>query len=111
MTARFLGEFEHMVLLAILRLERQAYAVSILKELDHRAGRTVSRGTIYKTLDRLETKGLVQWSAEDGPPARGGHPRRRFVVTGRGIAALQESRQAFLELWDGLEGLLGGSEP
>jgi DNA-binding PadR family transcriptional regulator len=110
MAPRFLGEFEQMVLLAILQLKDEAYAVSILKELDTRVGRSVSRGTLYKTLERLETKGLLQWSPEDGPPERGGHPRRLFSVTGRGVSALQESREAFLRLWDGLEGVVGGSE-
>lgn len=110
MTPRFLGEFEQMVLLAILQLGDRAFAVSVLEELDRRAGRSVSRGTLYKTLERLETKGLVRWAPEDGPPERGGHPRRRFSVTGRGIIALQESREALGRLWEGLEGLVGESE-
>lgn len=111
MTSRFLGEFEQMVLLAILQLEHEAYAVSILRELDLRAGRSVSRGALYKTLERLESKGLLQWSSEDGPPERGGHPRRRFTVTARGITALKESRQALLRLWEGLEKIAEGGEP
>lgn len=110
MTPRFLGEFEQMVLLAILRLEDQAYAVSILHELDERVGRSVSRGTLYKTLERMGKKGLVQWAPEEGSPERGGHPRRRFTVTGRGVSALHESRDAYLRLWDGLESTPGGGE-
>lgn len=110
MTPRFLGEFEQMVLLAILRLEDRAFAVSILHELDERAGRSVSRGTLYKTLERMGTKGLVQWVGEEGSPERGGHPRRRFSVTGQGVSALQESRGALLRLWDGLESISGGEE-
>ena len=109
MTPRFLGEFEQMVLLSILQLRSEAYAVSILQELDARAGRSVSRGTLYKTLERMEAKGLLEWDPEDGPPERGGHPRRRFSVTGRGVAALRESREAFRRLWDGLDGVLGES--
>jgi DNA-binding PadR family transcriptional regulator len=107
MTPRFLGEFEQMVLLAILQLEDAAFAVSILEELDARAGRAVSRGTLYKTLERMEAKGLLQWSPEDGPPERGGHPRRRFSVTPRGVKALAEAREAFLKLWEGLESIAG----
>jgi DNA-binding PadR family transcriptional regulator len=106
MAPRFLGEFEQMVLLVILRLKDQAFAVSILEELDSRAGRTVSRGTLYKTLERMEAKDLLAWSAEEGSPERGGHPRRRFNVTALGVAALQESREAFQRLWDGMEGIL-----
>jgi DNA-binding PadR family transcriptional regulator len=108
MTPRFLGEFEQMVLLAILQLEEQAYAAAILRELDERAGRQVSRGTLYKTLERMENKGLVRWVPEEGAPDRGGHRRRRFSVTGRGVSALQYSRAALLNLWDGLESVTGG---
>jgi DNA-binding PadR family transcriptional regulator len=108
MAPRYLGEFEQMVLLAILQLKDEAYALSILGELDRRAGRSVSRGTLYKTLERLEKKGFLEWTAEKGPPDRGGHPRRRFAVTGRGAAALRDSREAFRKLWEGLdEGLEG----
>jgi len=109
MAPRYLGEFEQMVLLAILQLKDEAYALSILNELGHRAGRSVSRGTLYKTLERLETKGFLEWNPEDGNPARGGHPRRRFTVTGRGVTALQESREAFRRLWEGLDGVTEGA--
>jgi len=108
MTPRYLGEFEQMVLLATLQLGEGAYALAILHELDERGGRSVSRGTLYKTLERLETKGYLQWAAEDGPPERGGHPRRRFSVTVRGLAALREARAAFERLWEGLDGVVEG---
>ena len=108
MAQRHLGEFEQMVLLAILQLKEEAYALSILGELDLKAGRSVSRGTLYKTLERMEAKGLLTWVAEDGSPERGGHPRRKFDVTGRGITALRESRDAFRKLWEGLDGVLDG---
>ena len=104
----FQGEFEQMVLLAILRLGADAWALAILKELDACAGRTVSRGTLYKTLDRLEAKGLVTWSTEETTPDRGGHPRRLFAVTPAGVEALQSARDALLRLWDGLDPVLGG---
>jgi DNA-binding PadR family transcriptional regulator len=108
MSIRFLGEFEQMVLLAVLRLKSGAYALSILEELDDRAERSVSRGALYKTLERLEKKGLLTWRTEDGPPERGGHPRRRFSVTSPGLAALQDSREALTRLWEGLESVLEG---
>ncbi len=107
----FIGEFEQMVLLAILQLGEEAFAVSILRELDDRVGRSASRGTVYKTLERMEAKELVEWTAEAGPPERGGHPRRRFTVTERGVEALRESRTALEKLWEGLEGVLGESAP
>jgi len=103
----FPGEFEQMVLLAVLRLGREAWALAILRELDSCAGRRVSRAALYKTLDRLETKGLVAWSTEESTPERGGHPRRLFSVTPAGVALLQASRDALLRLWDGLDPVLG----
>ena len=103
MTPRYLGEFEQMVLLAILQLKDEAFALSVLGELDRRVGRSVSRGSLYKTLERLETKGYLEWAAEEGPPERGGHPRRLFTVTAQGAAALRDSREAFRKLWEGLD--------
>ena len=108
MTATFPGEFEQMVLLAILRLEDGAFALSVIRELDRQAGRQVSRGALYKTLERLEDKGLVEWEVEEATPERGGHPRRRFRVTAAGLASLRVSRDALLRLWDGLDRVLEG---
>ncbi len=104
-----LGEFEHVVLLAILQANTDAYALAIIGELDERAGRTVDRGALYKTLDRLEAKGLVSWSVEDATPQRGGHRRRRFTVTGAGVEALRQSREVFFHLWEGLDAVLDGT--
>lgn len=99
----FPGEFEQMVLLAILQAGEDAYAVRILDELDRRAHRRTDRGALYKTLDRMESKGLVAWDVEAGTPERGGRRRRVFRVTPSGVEALRVSRAALLELWDGLE--------
>lgn len=106
MRQRPLGEVEHMVLLAVLRLEEGAFALEVLRELDREAGHVVSRGTLYKTLERLEMKGLLDWELEDGYPARGGHPRRRFLVTEPGLEALREARARLQNLWTGLNGIL-----
>jgi len=105
-----LGELEQVILLAVLRLGEEAFAVAVMKELDREAGRKVSRGALYKTLDRLRDKGLVRWQTEDGTPERGGRPRRLFTVTPAGVAALRESRKVLLNLWDGVLGTLGGDE-
>jgi DNA-binding PadR family transcriptional regulator len=102
----FPGELEQMVLLAILRLEGDAHALAVLRELDDEAGRRVSRGTLYKTLDRMEAKGWVAWTVEETTPERGGHPRRLFRVTPGGVERLRSSREALLRLWSGLEPLL-----
>lgn len=104
----FPGEFEQMVLLAVLRLGSGAYAVAIRRELERRAGRTVSRGALYRTLDRLEEKEMVEWSVdEEAVPERGGHPRRRFVVTAEGWEAVRAARDAFDRLWEGVDGPAG----
>jgi DNA-binding PadR family transcriptional regulator len=101
------GEFEQMVLLAVLRLGEGAYALAILRELDQQAGRRVSRGALYKTLDRMEAKGLVRWQVEEATPERGGHPRRLFTVTPQGVEVLRTSRDALFRLWNGLDPILG----
>ena len=102
-----LGEFEQVVLLAILRAGDQAFALSLIKELDRSAQRQVDRGALYKTLDRMELKGLVKWKTEPATPGRGGHRRRLFEVTPAGVRALQASRNTLFNLWEGLETVLG----
>ena len=106
-----LGEFEQMVLLAILQRGEEAFALQVLEELDQRAGRRVSRGALYKTLERLEAKKLIGWAVEDPTPGRGGHPRRIFHVTRDGIAILRASRDALHRMWRGLDGILGVPNP
>lgn len=103
----FPSEFEQMVLLAILRLRDDAFALAIIRELDRQAARSVSRGALYKTLERMESKGYVAWSTEEATPERGGHPRRRFRVTPAGVETLRASRAALFRLWDGLDPVLG----
>ena len=107
MGREFLGEFEQMVLLAILRLRDDAYALAIIRELDGEVRRHVSRGALYKTLERLETKGYLIWSTEKTAPGRGGHLRRLFTLTPVGVEVLRASREALLRLWDGLDPILG----
>ena len=99
----FLGEFEQMLLLAVMRLEKQAYGVRLMEELESRAGRNVSRGSVYVTLDRMEDKGWISSELSASRPERGGRPRRIVQVTPEGLAVLRKSRTALLELWDGLE--------
>jgi len=102
----FLGEFEHMVLLAVLQAQPAAFAIRVLEELDVRAGRRTDRGALYKTLDRLESKGYVEWTVEPGTPARGGRRRRMFSVRQEGLEALRVSRDALHNLSEGLGSLL-----
>jgi DNA-binding PadR family transcriptional regulator len=105
----FLGEFEQRVLLAILRCDARAYPIDIRKEIARASGHDPSRGAFYTTLDRLEAKQLVRWTAEGGDAGRDGLPQRKFTVTPEGVKALRASRKALLELWNGLEDVLAGS--
>jgi PadR family transcriptional regulator PadR len=102
----YLGEFEHLLLLTVLRLGVEAYGADIARDLDQRAGRSVSRGALYTSLDRLEAKGYVRWKAAAGTPARNGLPRRVYGVTPGGLAALRDSRSTLQRMWRGLEHLL-----
>jgi PadR family transcriptional regulator PadR len=101
----YLGEFEQMVLLAILQRGEEAFALEVRRELEERADRTVSRGAFYTTLDRLEQKGYVRWTKAT-PEAARGRAVRRFEVTDAGLEALRVSRAVLRELWRGLEDVL-----
>jgi PadR family transcriptional regulator PadR len=105
-----LGEFEQLVLLAVLRLGEGAFGTTISSELEERAGRRVSRGALYSSLDRLESKGFLRWDLEAPTRERGGHPARRFSVTPAGLEALREHRRAMGRLSAGIEDLLAGPE-
>jgi PadR family transcriptional regulator, regulatory protein PadR len=102
----FLGELEQMVLLAVLRLRGKGYAVSIREEIQSRTGRELSRGSVYITLDRLESKGYVHSWLADPTPMRGGRAKRYYEVQDVAIPLLKESRLALLRLWRGLESVL-----
>jgi DNA-binding PadR family transcriptional regulator len=101
-----LGEFEQQLLLVILRLGSEAFAPQVARELEEVAGRNVSRGALYTTLDRLETKSLLRWRETVGGASREGLPRRLYSVTPAGIAALRSARAVLRELWRGLEHVL-----
>ena len=101
--AGYLGELEQMILLAILQLRDQAYGTNVLAELEQKVQRTVSRGALFVTLDRLEEKGMLRSRMGDPTPRRGGRPKRYLEVTPAGVAALQKSRTAWTSLWDGLD--------
>ena len=109
--AAYLGEFEQLLLLAVLRLGSEAYGLDVARELETRAGRSVSRGALYTSLDRLEDKGLVRWRVAPGTPARNGLPRRVYLVTPAGVAALRASRDTLRRMWRGLDHLLRDPTP
>ncbi len=103
MSQDYLGEFEQMVLLSIMRLGDEAYGLAIKDELEAVAARSPSSGGLYTTLDRMEKKGFVESYAGEGTLERGGRPRRYVRVTADGKALLARSKETLMALWDGLE--------
>jgi DNA-binding PadR family transcriptional regulator len=101
-----LGELEHLILLAVLRLDGNGYAVNIREELDVQAGRSISLGAIYVTLDRLERKGLVRSRLADPTPERGGKSKRFYAIEPRAVQLLTDTRTALMNLWRGLNKVL-----
>ncbi len=102
-----LGEFEHHVLLALLRQGEEGYSVPIVAELEARTGREVAPAAVYIALRRLEDKGLLTSELRPAPREDGGRERRYYAITPRGLARMAEAREALMKLWDGLELRLG----
>lgn len=98
----YLGEFEHIVLLALMRLGDDAYGVTVRRSLEQRTKREVSIGAVYATLDRLEAKGLVRSRIGEPTAARGGRAKRHFRITRRGVAAVNRTHEALHDLSEGL---------
>ncbi|HSR43258.1 MAG TPA: helix-turn-helix transcriptional regulator [Longimicrobiales bacterium] len=102
------GEFEQLVLLVVLRLGDGAFAPEGAAVLEESAGRSVTRGALYSTLNRLDQKGLLTWAPEEPGEDRGGHIRRLFSLTDAGLRTVRERRATMLNLWSGLESVLDG---
>lgn len=102
-----LGEFEHLILLATMRLNNEAYGAAIADHLERQTGREISQAATYIALKRLTEKGmLASASGPNGPTERGGRPRRYFSVTEEGLRQLKSSGAAILGMWAGMEDLL-----
>jgi PadR family transcriptional regulator, regulatory protein PadR len=99
----YLGEFEQIVVLALLRLEDQAYGVTVRQEIEFRTKRDVSIGAVYATLDRLERKGYVKSYLGEPTPERGGRSKRFFRVTAKGLAAVNRTQRALQRMIEGLD--------
>jgi DNA-binding PadR family transcriptional regulator len=97
-----LGEFEQMVLLAVLQAGDRAYGIAVHDELKRRTRRRVALGAVYITLDRLEKKGLLSSTLSEPIAERGGRARRCYTVTRPALTALRASRAALMNLWAGL---------
>lgn len=101
-----LGEFEHQVLLVILRQDRESYSVPIVAELEARTGRAVATSAVYIALRRLEKKGLLRSRLESPEESGEPYPRRYFALTEAALEPLKEARRSYLNLWEGLEPVL-----
>ncbi len=97
-----MGEFEHLILLATLRLGDEAYGVSILREIEAQTERDVSQAAAYLTLKRLEEKGWLEGRKGEPTDRRAGRPRRYFRVTELGRTKLREAREGLLNMWTGI---------
>jgi PadR family transcriptional regulator PadR len=106
----YLGDFELMVMLALMRLGDDAYGVPISREIEQQSGREVALGSVYAALERLESRGMV--SSHLGKPTaeRGGKAKRYFRVTSNGLRKTQETRLALMKLWRGLPELEGANQ-
>jgi PadR family transcriptional regulator PadR len=103
----YLGQFELMVLLVLMRLGDDAYGVTIAEELEEQTGREVVIASVYATLERLQDRGLVSSSLGDATPERGGRAKRYFRVTGAGVREVRDARRSLISLWKGLPELQG----
>lgn len=99
----YLGQFEQLILLALLRLRDKAYGMAIRREIMERTGRDVAIGAVYATLERLEAKGYVSCRDETGTADRGGRARRFFRIEADGATALKESFTAVSRMANGLK--------
>jgi DNA-binding PadR family transcriptional regulator len=102
MSREALGNFELMVMSAVLKVGDEAYGVPIASEVESATGRNVLLGSVYAALERLETKGLVASWLGDPTPERGGRAKKYFALTPKGLRELHRSRRALMTLWRGL---------
>src|SRR5690348_10238640 len=104
----YLGEFELMVMLVLVRLGESAYGVPISRAIEEISGREISLGSVYAALERLEEKGFVISNVGEPTPERGGRAKRYFRVTNAGLRQVRKTRQTLIDLWRGLPQLERG---
>ena len=109
MSREALGNFELMVVLAILHVGEDAYGVPIAREREESSGKDVLLGSVYAALDRLEDKGLVSSRLGDPTPERGGRAKKYFKVTAKGVREVRDAQRTLVKLWRGLPELQGGT--
>ncbi len=104
----FLGGFELLVLLALIKVGDEAYGVPISDAIEESSGREVAMGSVYITLDRLQAKGLVSSRLGEPTAARGGRAKTYFRITAAGLRQARQARKTLIHLWDGVPQLEGG---
>jgi|SRR5436190_16249937 PadR family transcriptional regulator len=109
MSRELLGNFELMVLLALIRLGEDAYGVPISQAIEESTGRDVLVGSVYAALERLEEKGFVSSKVGEPTPERGGRAKRYFRITAKGLRQVRETRRALIKLWQRIPELEGGT--
>ena len=102
------GEWELLVILALMHLGDDAYGVPICREIEARTGREVAVGNVYATLDRLEKKGFVRSELGEPTPERGGRAKKYFHVTNTSVKEIRKTRRVLMKLWSGLPQLERG---
>ena len=109
MSRELLGNFELMVLLALIRLGDEAYGVPISKAIEESTGRDVLVGSVYAALERLDAKGFVSSVVGEPTAERGGRAKRYFRITAKGLRQVRDTRRALIKLWQGVRELQGGT--
>jgi len=104
-----LGEFEQLVLLALLRLGPDTYGAAVSLEIEEQTGRSVSVSAVHTTLDRLEDKGFIRSRLGEPTPQRGGKRKRHYEVLPTGVRALQHAVRGLRRMTAGLDDVLGGA--
>lgn len=103
----FLGGFELLVLLALIRLDDEAYGVPIAQAIEESSGRDVALGSVYITLERLERKALVSSRLGEPTAERGGRAKTYFRITAKGLREVRQARKTYINLWQGVPQLKG----
>ena len=106
--SEFLGGFELLVLLALIRLGDEAYGVPISEVIEESSGKEVALGSVYITLERLENKGLVSSRLGEPTAERGGRAKTYFKVTAKGLREVRQAQRTLVSLWKGVPQLDGG---
>lgn len=107
MSREAIGNFELMVMLAVIRLGDDAYGVPISKIIEESTGREVLVGSVYAALERLEDKGFVASEVGEPTPERGGRAKRYFRLREKGLYQVRHTRSALIKLWRGIPALQG----